>query len=229
MDKTNELIVCKERIKERRDSDGKIKNLGLFQKIALFCLLAVVLAVGAWFYAYYNRKSNDNLPALAAIAEMDEADVNTLLIGYKRIQLIEVWGNPDSTLENEDTYSNDENVRPDISVYKEAENQYLIEILDDGYTPNLPVRMSIPVTLDDEGNLVKAGDEYFEMGTSAKYDSVSMLLDDQSDTIKFIWITINGLSVYSDDGQFLNRWNFSYELMFKFDTETLEIFDVQKK
>ena len=48
-------------------------------------------------------------------------------------------------------------------------------------------------------------------------------------TIKFIWITINGLSVYSDDGQFLNRWNFSYELMFKFDTETLEIFDVQKK
>ena len=226
--------------------------------IALFCLLAVVLAVGAWFYAYYNRKSNDNLPALAAIAEMDEADVNTLLIGYKRIQLIEVWGNPDSTLENEDiweinedislrvnsdnkgkivvcglletgTYSNDENVGPDISVYKEAENQYLIEILDDGYTPDLPVRMSIPVTLDDEGNLIKAGDEYFEMGTSAKYDSVSMLLDDQSDTIKFIWITINGLSVYSDDGQFLNRWNFSYEIMFKFDTETLEIFDVQKK
>lgn len=42
------------------------------------------------------------MPALAAIAEMDEADVNTLLIGYKRIQLIEVWGSPDSTLENED-------------------------------------------------------------------------------------------------------------------------------
>lgn len=99
------------------------------------------------------------MPALAAIAEMDEADVNTLLIGYKRIQLIEVWGSPDSTLENEDvweinedislrvnsdnkgkiviwglletgTYSNDENVRPDISVYKETENQYLIEIFD---------------------------------------------------------------------------------------------------
>ena len=189
---------------------------------------------------------------------MDEADVNTLLIGYKRIQLIEVWGDPDSALENEDiweinenislrvnsnnkgkivicglletdTYSNDENERPDISVYKEADTQYLIGIFDDGYTPDLPVRMSIPLTLDDEGNLVKAGDEYFEMDTSAKYDSVSMLLDDQSDTTKFIWITINGLSVYSDDGQFLNRWNFSYELMFKFDTETLEIFDVQKK
>ena len=72
--------------------------------IALFCLLAVVLAVGAWFHAYYNRKSNDNLPALAVIVEMDEADVNTLLIGYKRIQLIEVWGSPDSTLENEDIW-----------------------------------------------------------------------------------------------------------------------------
>ena len=226
--------------------------------ITLFCILIFAVAVGAWFYAYYNRKSNDNLPTLAAAAEMDEADVNTLLIGYKRIQLIEVWGNPDSALENEDiweinddislrvnsnnkgkvvicgllqtgTYSNDENSRPDISVYKESEKQYLIEILDDGYTPDLPIRMSIPVTLDDAGNLIKAGGEYFEMGTSAKYDSVSMLLDDQTDKIKFIWITINGLSVYSDEGQFLNRWNFSYELMFKFNTETLEIFDVQKK
>ena len=38
---------------------------------------------------------------------MDEADVNTLLIGYKRIQLIEVWGSPDSTLKNEDINLNE--------------------------------------------------------------------------------------------------------------------------
>ena len=48
-------------------------------------LLAVVIlvCVCAWFYGYYHHKSNDNLPALASIAEMSEADVNSLLPGYK--------------------------------------------------------------------------------------------------------------------------------------------------
>lgn len=66
--------------------------------------LILMIAVGTWFYGYYNRKSNDNLPALSTIAEMDEADVNTLLMGYKRIQLIEVWGEPDSVQPNEDIW-----------------------------------------------------------------------------------------------------------------------------
>jgi len=72
--------------------------------IALFVILFLMIVVGTWFYGYYNRKSNDNLPALSTIAEMDEADVNTLLMGYKRIQLIEVWGEPDSIQPNEDIW-----------------------------------------------------------------------------------------------------------------------------
>lgn len=72
--------------------------------VVLLLMLILVVTVGAWFYGYYNRKSNDNLPALATIAEMDEADVNTLLMGYKRIQLIEVWGEPDSIQPNEDIW-----------------------------------------------------------------------------------------------------------------------------
>mgnify|MGYP000033199973 FL=1 len=65
-------------------------------------LLAVVIlvCVCAWFYGYYHHKSNDNLPALASIAEMSEADVNSLLPGYKIDQLIEVWGEPDHSENN---------------------------------------------------------------------------------------------------------------------------------
>ena len=66
-------------------------------KIVFASLLMVVLGVSAWFYAYHHRKSNDNLPTLAAIVEMDEADVNSLLMGYKRIQLHEVWSEPDES------------------------------------------------------------------------------------------------------------------------------------
>lgn len=64
------------------------------------------------------------MPALAAIAEMDKADVNTLLIGYKRIQLIEVWGSPDSILENEDIWE----INEDISLRVNSDNKGKIVI-----------------------------------------------------------------------------------------------------
>ena len=60
-------------------------------------ILALAICVSAWFYGYYNRKSNDNLPTLTAIAEMSEADVNSLLPGYHIDQLREVWGKPDAS------------------------------------------------------------------------------------------------------------------------------------
>ena len=118
--------------------------------------------------------------------------------------------------------------RPSIQIHKELNNQYLIEILDDGYGPKIPVQMSIPVSLDEEGNLLRSGEVSCETGTAGKYDSVTVYLDDQSETTKFVWITINGLEMFSDTEQFVRRMNFEYELMFKFDSESLEIFDIQK-
>ena len=60
------------------------------KKLSVIAVIILVLAicVSAWFYGYYNHKSNDNLPTLAAIAEMSEADVD---------QLREVWGKPDTS------------------------------------------------------------------------------------------------------------------------------------
>ena len=52
------------------------------KKLSVIAVIILVLAicVSAWFYGYYNHKSNDNLPTLAAIAEMSEADVNSLCL-----------------------------------------------------------------------------------------------------------------------------------------------------
>ena len=61
----------------------------------IFILIGIIIAVFAWRLAYKMRKSNDNLPSLTTIAEMSEAEVNSLLPGYKIIQLEEVWGEPD--------------------------------------------------------------------------------------------------------------------------------------
>lgn len=77
--------------------------------IVLSIILVIVLGISAWFYGYYNRKSNDNLPSLSLIAEMEEADVNELLCGYRRTQLRTVWDEPDFINSNEDIWKIDEN------------------------------------------------------------------------------------------------------------------------
>ena len=64
------------------------------KKLSVIAVIILVLAicVSAWFYGYYNHKSNDNLPTLAAIAEMSEADVNSLLPGYTILTSLERYG-----------------------------------------------------------------------------------------------------------------------------------------
>lgn len=65
------------------------------RKKILITAVIIMALIGLWFVGYYNHKSTSNLPQLSAIAEMDEADVNDLLVGYYRTQLPDVWGGPD--------------------------------------------------------------------------------------------------------------------------------------
>ncbi len=69
--------------------------------IALTSVFVFVGVICTWRVAYSLRKSNDNLPTLTMIAEMSEPEVNSLLPGYKIVQLTEVWGEPDYSEENE--------------------------------------------------------------------------------------------------------------------------------
>lgn len=71
-------------------------------------LVVIILCIVAWFYGYYNHKSNDNLPVISSIVQMDEADVNELLVGYHKEQLIEVWGEPDNSSDNEYVWKTDD-------------------------------------------------------------------------------------------------------------------------
>ena len=73
-------------------------------KKSIIVLFAIAIIIYAWFVAYYNHKSTSNLPQLSAIALMDEADVNELLVGYYRTQLPDVWGGPDPELSGENTW-----------------------------------------------------------------------------------------------------------------------------
>ena len=75
------------------------------KRTVVVCVFAVIaLGISIWFYIYHNQKSNDNLPALSLIAEMEEADVNELLAGYRRAPLRTVWEEPAFTNTNSDIW-----------------------------------------------------------------------------------------------------------------------------
>ena len=65
-------------------------------------ILVAVLCVSAWFYGYCNQKSNDNIPSkelMVSYCQNQGVDYATeQLQGYKNTQLIEVWGEPNSSL-----------------------------------------------------------------------------------------------------------------------------------
>ena len=84
-------------------------------KIVIIILLIVVLAVCAWFIGYHTRKSQDNLPSLESIVEMDEADINDLLVGYRNYQLDDVWEDPDIKSENTWIWKIDEHTQLQVS------------------------------------------------------------------------------------------------------------------
>ncbi len=101
-------------------------------KMVFISLLMVVLGVSVWFYAYHHRKSNDNLPALEVVVKMDEADANTLLMGYKRIQLHEVWSEPDESSSNQDIWK----VREGASLVVNYNNKDIVVICAIFFTSN---------------------------------------------------------------------------------------------
>lgn len=78
--------------------------------ILVIAIAVIALAVALWFYGYHNRKSNDNLPSLTSIAQMEEAEVNEIVCGYRRGQLAEVWGAPDESSSMEDIWIIEDNI-----------------------------------------------------------------------------------------------------------------------
>ena len=84
-------------------------------KIAMIVFLIIVLAVCAWFIGYHTKKSQDNLPSLESIAEMDEADINDLLVGYRNYQLDDVWEDPDIKSDNTWIWKIDEHTQLQVS------------------------------------------------------------------------------------------------------------------
>lgn len=80
--------------------DKSMKKSRLFTVIGVVIALCIAIAL----YMFVSPKSTKNIPDLSSIAQMEEAEVNQLIVGYSRNQLIEVWGEPDISGNNEDRW-----------------------------------------------------------------------------------------------------------------------------
>ena len=171
---------------------------------AVVCVWAVIaLGVLAWLYGYHNQKSNDNLPALSSIAEMEEADVNELLAGYHRTQLRTVWEEPAFTNTNSDVWEIDGKTTLEVS-YNNREKAVVCRLTKGDRIPELQT-VSVSVT-EAEG-----GDTFDLAGEVA--ETISQILDagswvpDAANCASDYVLTFDGRTIYyhSDCGTFNER------------------------
>jgi len=124
--------------------------------------------------------------------------------------------------------SNENKVELAISLYKVADNNYTIGIKDEGFHPEFPLWMDIDIRTNEDNMIDSVSKSYGDAAENTKYDSVIVYSNDESDTVKFIWITIRSVIRYSDAEEFVKREPFEYELTFRVDTDSLEVFDIVK-
>lgn len=71
---------------------GKIKLKNVIRNI-LIILIILVVVWQVWLYMYRHTKHTDNLPGLTYLEKEDLEELE----GYRRSQLLSVWGEPDDT------------------------------------------------------------------------------------------------------------------------------------
>ena len=86
------------------------------------------MVVAVWFFGYHNRKSNDNLPNLTSIAQMDEAEVNKIVCGYRREQLVEVWGAPDESSSTEDIWIIEDSITLTVNYHNSNDKAVICDL-----------------------------------------------------------------------------------------------------
>ena len=172
--------------------------------LAVVCILTVTaLGVLAWLYGYHNQKSNDNLPALSMIAEMEEADVNELLAGYHRTQLRTVWEEPAFTNTNSDIWEIDGKTTLEVS-YNNRKKAVVCRLAKGDRISELQTA-SVSVTEAEGGDTFDLAEEVAET-ISQILDAGSWVPDATNCASDYV-LTFDGRTIYyhSDCGTFNER------------------------
>ena len=115
----------------------------------ILIIVTLLAIVGSNSYKCFTT-----FPSLDVIAEMDEADVNSLLMGRDRAQLIEVWGEPDSVKPNKDIWV----INEDAYLLVNSNNNGEVVICGLKFILLLDEITEIEVGGYYNGSVIKAGD-----------------------------------------------------------------------
>ena len=116
-------------LSRRPDQQKKAEKI---MRRSLIGILVFLVLWMIWLYAYYHAKNTDNLPALESLQEEDLQELE----GYKRVQLVTVWDEPDEKVSSEQevwvldenrillvTYDKDGTVK-EADIQQASKNQY---------------------------------------------------------------------------------------------------------
>lgn len=78
----------------RPDQQKKVEKI---MRRSLIGILVFLVLWMLWLYAYYHAKNTDSLPALESLQAEDLQELE----GYKRVQLVTVWDEPDEKVSSE--------------------------------------------------------------------------------------------------------------------------------
>ena len=185
---------------------------------AAVCILAVIaFGVLAWLYGYHNQKSNDNLPALSSIAEMEEADVNELLAGYRRTQLRTVWEEPAFTNANSDIWEIDGKTTLEVS-YNNREKAVVCRLTKGDRIPESQT-VSVSVAEAEGGDAFELAGEFVE--TLSQILNIGSWAPDAANCASNYVLTFDGRTVYYsfDCGTFNERLGQSNQSLHLSDAE----------
>ena len=81
-------------LSRRPDQQKKAEKI---MRRSLIGILVFLVLWMLWLYAYYHAKNTDSLPALESLQAEDLQELE----GYKRVQLVTVWDEPDEKVSSE--------------------------------------------------------------------------------------------------------------------------------
>ena len=74
--------------------------------------VGIVIVIGLFIYGITSRKNIDSLPSLEQVSQMtDEAELNSYITHFTRLELRTVWGEPNEKSKMEDVWYLDDNMK----------------------------------------------------------------------------------------------------------------------
>lgn len=86
--------------------------MSTYRRRMIIFAVGIVIVIGLFIYGITNHKNIDSLPSLEQVSQMtDEAELNSYITHFTRLDLRTAWGEPNEKSKMEDVWYLDDNTK----------------------------------------------------------------------------------------------------------------------